>query len=257
MFITGNPLTDLLTYLALVLPLLSVAFILIKKEYRKNSMTLIMVLCLFFFLQRVLVQCAGLFGLSYPIIQHIFSLAEFLLTVFIFRNHFHTDRLRIMLNGFIIAWFSCTVTYALIEGLGNDQFGLRFIQYGLMAGLMVAMLVQLMLKPAAGSMGTPIFWIAVGNLFFYGFMMIWEAGKHYIFPSVASTVSETEAFPMLVVAIRFAIFAIAIWFLEPAGRKLKNKSVNARPQRTGHLTIRNPYDLINEESFIAPARRKG
>ena len=257
MFITGNPLTDLLTYLAFVLPLLSVAFILFKKEYRRNSMTPIMVLCLFFFLQRLLVQNADLFNLSYPLLHNIFSLAEFLLTVMIFRQQFHTDRLRTMLNGFLIAWFSCSVTYALIEGFNDDQFGLRFIQYGLMAGLMIAMMVQMILKPAAGSMGSPIFWITVSNLFFYGFMMFWEAAKHYVFPANSVTVSEAEAFPMLVVTIRFAIFAIAIWFLEPAGRKMKRKVVSSRPQRMGHVTIRGPYDLIQEEPFVIPAKRNG
>jgi hypothetical protein len=257
MFITGNPLTDLLTYLAFVLPLLSVAFILFKKEYRENSMTLVMVLCLFFFFQRMLVQNAELFDLSYPLLHNIFSLVEFVLTVMIFRQHFHTDRMRIMLNGFLIAGFSCTVTYSLMEGFSDDQFVLRVIQYGLMAGLMIAMMVQMMLKPAAGSMGTPIFWIAVSNLFFYCFMMFWEAAKHFVFPVSAKTVSEVEAFPMLVVAIRFAVFAIAIWFLEPTDDQLKGKVAAPRAQRMGNLTIRGPYDLIREDDLVIPARRNG
>jgi hypothetical protein len=257
MFITGNPLTDLLTYLAFVLPLLSVAFILFKKEYRDNSMTLVMVLCLFFFLQRLLVQNAGLFDLSYPLLHNIFSLVEFVLTVMIFRQHFHTDRLRIMLNGFLIAWFSCTVTYSLIEGFNDDQFGLRFIQYGLMAGLMVTMMVQLMLKPAAGSMGSPIFWIAVSNLFFYGFMMFWETAKHYVFRGNPATVSEAETFPLLVVTIRFTVFAIAIWFLEPVVKAPQRKTVAPQQQRTGHVTIRGPYDLIREDAFVIPGSKNG
>jgi hypothetical protein len=260
MFITGNPLTDLLTYLALVLPLLTVSFILYKKAYQDNSTTLIMILCLLFFINRVMIQANDLFGFSYPIIHNIFSAAEFGFTVLLFRDHFHTDRMKIMLNGFLIAYLSSTVTFALVEGFDSDPYALLLLQNGLMAGLMVAMLVQLMMNPMAASMSQTIFWITVSNLFFFGFMAIWETGKHFVFPNGKTMVSETESFPMIVMSIRFGIYALAIWFLEPE-RKIPTKRLQGMTDqqqvRNGHVTVRGPYDLINESSFMIPARRNG
>jgi hypothetical protein len=255
MLITGNPLTDLLTYLALVLPLLSVAVILLRKQFRDNSLTVVMLLCLFLFTQRLLVMSNEPRELPYIILQNLFSLGEFLLTILLFRNYFHTDRMRIILNGFLVACFSCTVTYSLLEGFSGDPFGLHLIQYGLMVLLMIAMLVQMMNQPAAGLMGTPIFWIAVSNLFYFGFMLFWEAGKQFIFPQGGKDAGGMELFPLIVVAIRLATYALSIWFLEPEATARKMVVKHPAPERAGQVVIRGAYDLINEEPFMMPLKK--
>jgi hypothetical protein len=259
MLVTGSPLVDLLTYLALVLPMLTVAFILYKKAYQDSSMKLVMMLCMLFFLNRVMIQANSLFGFPYPLLHNVFSTAEFGLTVWLFRGHFHTDRMKVILNGFLIAYLSSTITFSLVEGFDSDPYALLLLQHVLMAGLMVAMLMQLMINPMATSMAQPIFWITLANLFFFGFMMIWETGKHFIFPEAKLLASETETFPMIVMVIRFAIYSLAIWFLvgERKAAAPKPSTDEQTQHRAGHITIRGPYDLIEEESFMIPARRNG
>jgi hypothetical protein len=65
---------------------------------------------------------------------------------------------------------------------------------------------------------------------------------------------------MLVMVIRFGIFALAIWFLEPERRSVVKRNFMAgdqQPVRAGHVTVRGPYDIIDEGSFMIPARRNG
>lgn len=220
MFITGNPLTDLLTYLTLALPLISVCFILFKKEYTDESLTLVMLLCLFYFIQRLLIQYNNLLDLSSPILHNSFNALEFLLLVSIFKYNFKSRRFNTILNSFLIAYFSSTVTYFAIEGFSDDQYLLKIIQNGLMITLMATTIYLQLVRQQIMLMNSPLYWISLSTLFYFAFSLFWESGKEYIFNETEQTGTQAQNFSLMAVTIRFGIYATAIWFLKPSGAKL-------------------------------------
>lgn len=209
MLITGNPFSDLLTYLTIILPLLSVCFILFGKEYTDNSSAMVMILCLFYFVQRLLLLYNNLHAFNFPLVENVFNLAEFLLLVLMIRASFRDEKSHSAMNLFVIAYFSCILTYLAIRGFNGDQFELKVIQYGLIALLMVASLVLMARNQALTMLGSSLFWVTLGTLFYFSFCAFWEIGKKYIFTSGENS-SELGAFPLIMMSIRFIFYVLAM-----------------------------------------------
>ena len=220
MFITGNPYSDVLTYLSIVLPLLSVAIILFRKEYTHDELTFVMILCIFLFIQTVIFTNIRLFGLQSQPTHNVFNAIEFMLMVMILKLHTTSMRFRYVLNGFVIAYISSIATYYAILGFTDDQLLLRSIQYGLMILMMGVSIGRQWRKQSIEMMGTPIFWITISTMFYFCFCLFWEAGKSYIFNTEETASLATSVFVHLAKVIRFMAFTFAIWFLEPSAESL-------------------------------------
>ena len=215
MFITGNPYSDVLNFLTIILPIISLAVILFRKEYTHDTITFVMILCIFLFIQRILFTDINKFDLPPQATHNVFNGVEFLLMAAILKVHTTSIRFRYILNGFIIAYISSIVTYYAILGFTNDQLLLRGIQYGLMIIMMAVAIARQWKKQSLEMMNSPLFWICMSSLFYFCFCLFWESGKVYLF-NTEETASLTSAmFMKIAAAIRFVMFTFAIWFLEP------------------------------------------
>ncbi len=210
MLITGSPFSDVLTYLTLVLPLLSVCFILFGKEYTDDSSTMVMILCLFYFVQRLLLLYNNLMEFSFPLVENLFNLVEFILLVFLLRASFPELKSHYILNLFVIAYFSSIITYYTVRGFESDQFELKIIQYGLIVLLMIASLILMARNQALTMLNSSLFWVTLGTLFYFSFCVFWETGKRYIFSPGDKNSTELGAFPLIMMAIRFVFYVLAM-----------------------------------------------
>jgi len=59
-------------------------------------------------------------------------------------------------------------------------------------------------------LNSSLFWITLGTLFYFSFCLFWEVGKKYIFGSGETNSTELGAFPMVMMAIRFIFYALAM-----------------------------------------------
>jgi hypothetical protein len=215
MFITGNPYSDVLNFLTVILPIISLAIILFRKEYTHDTITFVMILCIFFFIQRVLFTDISKFGIPPKITHNVFNGIEFMLMAVILKVQTTSTRFRYILNGFLIAYISSIITYYAILGFTNDELLLRGIQYGLMIIMMGVAIARQWQKQSLEMMNSPLFWFCMSTLFYFTFCLFWEAGKVYLF-NTQETASLTSAmFMKIAAAIRFVMFTFAIWFLEP------------------------------------------
>jgi hypothetical protein len=171
---------------------------------------MVMILCLFYFVQRLLLLYNNLHAFSFPLVENVFSLAEFLLLVLLMRASFPDQKSQYALNLFVIAYFSCIVTFFAIKGFSGDQFELKVIQYGLVALLMVASLVFMARNQALTMLSSPLFWVTLGTLFYFSFCVLWEIGKKYVFSPGEKNSSELSAFPLIMMAIRFIFYVLAM-----------------------------------------------
>jgi hypothetical protein len=76
-----------------------------------------------------------------------------------------------------------------------------------------------MIRQQTMLMNTPLFWISISTLFYFAFCLFWESGKEYLFSDADLSAMMTQNFSLMSVVIRFGIYATAIWFLEPSGKK--------------------------------------
>jgi hypothetical protein len=203
MFITGNPYSDVLNFLTVILPIISLGIILFRKEYTQDAITFVMILCIFFFIQRVLFTHNVLNGI------------EFMLMAVILKVHTTSTRFRYVLNGFVIAYISSIITYYAILGFTSDELLLRGIQYGLMIAMMAVAIGRQWQKQSLEMMNSPLFWICMSTLFYFTFCLFWEAGKVYLFNTQETASLASAMFMKIAAAIRFVMFTFAIWFLEP------------------------------------------
>jgi|GEM_PF-2175114 hypothetical protein len=266
MLITGHPITDVLTYLILALPLLSVCFILFRKEYTQESLTLVMLLCLFHFIQRLLVQYNHLLEFNSPILHNLFNVLEFFLLASIYKSNVDSRRFNLVIHSFIIAYFSSTITYFAIQGMDDDRFLLKIIQNGLVILLMAFVIYHQMIRPQMMPMQTPLFWIALATIFYFGFAMFWATGKEYLFNEGESSEQLAQNFGLFAIAIRFLVYAIAIWFLEPAqtnARKHAAREVEEKEKAEAQASIpavregRVSYQVRDYRPVAVPSGRIG
>ena len=215
MFITGNPYSDVLNFLTVILPVIALGIILFRKEFTQETIAFVMILCIFFFIQRVMFTDIKKFDLPPQITHNVFNGIEFMLMALILKVHTTSTRFRYILNGFVIAYISSIVTYYAILGFKNDELLLRCIQYGLMIIMMAVAIGRQWQKQSLEMMNSPLFWICMSTLFYFTFSLFWEAGRVYLF-NTQETASLTSAmFMKIAAAIRFTMFSFAIWFLEP------------------------------------------
>jgi hypothetical protein len=241
MFITGNPFSDVLTYLTLILPLLSVAIILFRKEYSHDEISFVMILCVFLFIQMALFSNIQKFGLDPQSTFNVFNAIEFMLMVMILKMH--TSSVRYVLNGFVIAYVSSIITYYAILGFTDDQLLLRCIQHGLMITLMGVTIARQWHKQSLEMMNTPIFWISISTMFYFCFCLFWETGKTYIFNEAETISIASIMFMKVATVIRFLVFSFAVWFLEP--------SEETRP----YAISRNGMRVEKNDGFYDPNER--
>jgi hypothetical protein len=264
MLITGNLFTDLLSFLTLALPLLSVCFILFRKEYTNESLTLVMLLCLFHFIQRLLIQYNNLLEFNSPILYNVFNALEFLLLASVFRSNVPSKRFRIVIHSFVIAYLSSTITYFAIEGMDADQYLLRIIQNGLVIALMGFVIYHQYIRPQQMPMQTPLFWISLGTIFYFAFSLFWESGKEYLFSKADAGNRMAQNFVLVSVAIRFMVYAVAIWYLEPSHRHTIKRDP-ARAQQVPETADSQPQPAQGRVRFVygkvrpsaVPAGRNG
>ena len=80
---------------------------------------------------------------------------------------------------------------------------------------MVASLAFQASKREMVMMTKPLFWITLGTLFYFAFSMFWELGKKYVFVGEDLKASELGAFPMIIIAVRFVFYALALLLSVP------------------------------------------
>ncbi len=215
MFITGNPFSDVLNFLTVIMPIVALAIILFRKEYTHDTITFVMLLCLFLFIQRVLFTDINKFGLPAQATLNVFNGIEFMLMALILKVHTTSIRFRYILNGFVIAYISSIVTYFAILGFKSDELLLRSIQYGLIIIMMAVTIARQWQKQSLEMMNSPLFWLCMSTLFYFSFCLFWEVGKNYLFNTEETASLASTVFVQIATVIRFVMFTIAIWFLEP------------------------------------------
>jgi len=163
---TGNTIIDFFSQVVIFFPLLPVVVIFLRGIHQKETLNYLIILCLLNFSQDIALQTLQVKYVNQSSIRHIFSLLEFIVIIQIFKLS-AKGKFKEMINIFTIAILSAIVTYYLIKGSDQKKVLLDVLKNLFIIMLTTYSLVAIVQQENLRIFYAPIFWIAIGTLFYF------------------------------------------------------------------------------------------
>jgi hypothetical protein len=171
---TGNSAIDFFSQAIVFIPLLPVIIILLRGTHQKDVLTFLLILCLVNCLGSFLPKIAKATQSILVATQHLFALVELLILIQMLKSLLFGN-LRKAFNIFLISFLSSSITYYLLEGADQNNPGISSFQDAVIILIGILSLVKLIRKNDLYLFKLPIFWIAVGTVFYFVIAEILEA----------------------------------------------------------------------------------
>jgi hypothetical protein len=161
---TSTVFIDAFVFINAFIPLLPAVFILIQKKYFKESLILLMVLCLLNCIKNIFLL-PGNRGNENQV-QNVFSIIELTIIFQICASSFQ-NRLRQSINISLVIFLSVLVTFYFLKGIDVKRISVEIIQNFIIVIDVSIALFCLMESASLSIFKSPLFWIAAGTLFYF------------------------------------------------------------------------------------------
>ncbi len=175
---TGNIFTDTLSVASIVLPLLPACIIFIKKNYRNETLNFLMILCLLNFFREFLLYVPQLSGSSQNIIKIIFPFFEFIILIQLSKQAL-PGKIINLTNIILIAFLSAATTFFLLVGADQNMYAFEITESISIIFVSILCLARLNLMNDLSILYKPLFWISIGNLFYFSIAILTHALSWY------------------------------------------------------------------------------
>ena len=216
---TGNILLDLLSIVSIFSPLWPAAIIFLKKQYQQETLNFLMILCLLNFLRSYQLAFLPLAEAAEQMMLNAFSLIELSLMLLLFKSSLplKTDRTAHIV---LIVFFSVIITAYLFNGLKEKNVLLTWGGELAILFLSLFYIAKLISEGSIYIFNKPIFWIAVGSLFYFFTAMIVQIIGWYYQELPQSNNIEKKALLDIAGLARYFFYALAaLYFKHPKKRK--------------------------------------
>ena len=207
---TGNSILESLSLIAMLLSLVPVLMILFRRAWHSDIMNFLMVLCLFTFFQHLLARVPSLTDDQRISVQAVFSLAEFIILLYLLRPVNAPKWGRDLFYIFAIAFLSVVVTIFAIKGLAGAAMTVGILQAIILVAASVFGMVQLLRSDQVFVFRLPLCWIIAGTLAWSCMYLLLESLQH---DATLPLYYQQEKMIMLTFmnAVRSVLFTIAAW----------------------------------------------
>lgn len=212
---TGGSLFIALSLVVMLMPLLPPGILFIRKVWLTPVLNVLRILCLFVFLQR-LVTTAIL--PQHPFIQAVSQLAEFLLTLYLFKLMMPQRRAQEMMNMCMASFGSVVVTIYALKGLATWANTITIVQALILVMIAIIILLQLIGNRHIVLLNEPVFWIAGGVISYSGMVLFMELIASSGTGLSQQIQQEKDMVLLGTGMIRFTFFAIAA-YVAPVNRE--------------------------------------
>jgi hypothetical protein len=222
MFKTGNTFVDYFLAGSAFLPLLPVILIFLRKIYKREQLNFLMIVCLLNFTGGMIKATAVLSPEKQPIVNNLFSLLELISLTQLFRPALR-GRAKDLFNIFLISFLSVILTYFSVKGWGISSIGFDTLQSLIIIGVILLCLPWLVKSTALHIFETPLFWIAMGTLFYFliFILMEWVDGSRAtlspglaLSPAALTSLTSTDPEKVILLGvaafIRYILYTLAI-----------------------------------------------
>ena len=156
-----------LTILALILPLVPVFIIFFRRAFLQESLTYLMILCIFLFIEQVIIRLPQFSSMDPGLVLPAFRLGEFVILFLLFRAALQQSWFKELLTYFLISFASVVITIFVNKGLDAYHRNIDIAEGCIIVLLSILVLLQLIRNQYMFIFQSPLFWIAGGSLCFY------------------------------------------------------------------------------------------
>jgi len=205
---------------ATFLPLVPVLLIFLRKIYLKESIYLLVILCLLSFLEGLVRSAPSLTEENQQIIHHILLPLLLLVYAQLFRSNLPESG-RSLLNILLTAFLSAVITYWSVKGWERTTPFIDILSAIALILLILASLPSIIHNSQLYIFHSPLFWIAGGTLFelLLYLLVAWTCPSFSPGTLTASSLSaqlpEKTLFLALAVLARFALYTIGVLTYRP------------------------------------------
>lgn len=202
---TGISIPEILSWLAILLPVISILTIFIRRTWQQEIMIFLGALCLLSFLQHLMIYIPKLVPLNNTSINSIFSLGEFALLLYLFKMNIEPAWLREIIHIVLISFLSVAITTYSLRGTETYSFPLAMTAAFILLLVAVIALLQLIRDKQLFIFQSPMFWIAGGNICYFSMFILTG------FVGTLALQQEKQILLYVINSIRFIFFIVAAY----------------------------------------------
>lgn len=205
---TGNLFIDLFSQAIIFIPLFPVIIIFLRSVYQKDLLTYLLILCILNFIGNLLPRITKTTHLFTVSAQHLFSLLELVLLVQIFKSVLH-QKLKGLIEVFLIAFVSSVTTYYLLKGVDQDGLEWGIVQDSLILLVGIAAVGQGLSNNSLYVLRQPLFWITVGTLFYFAVSFVVGLADSCCSTKDSSMIQDKTILLDIALVVRYAFYCMA------------------------------------------------
>ena len=217
---TGGSLFIALPLVVMLLSLLPVCILFVRKVAISAILNVLRILCLFVILQYLtlyFIQAGS------PAVQTGFKLAEFTLAFYLFKLMMTSSQGKDIMNMFLVSFLSVVITIYSLKSILAFPGVMPIVQAAILTLLAFILLFQLISNRHIVLVNEPAFWIAGGQLCYFGMVVFMEA----IAGSQSDLSQQIQHEKDLIITVadmmRMIIFAVAASVAGKKGLPLNNR----------------------------------
>lgn len=212
---TGSSLSEFLLLAGIFIPLIPATLIFLnRRQYLKEPMNFLMIICLVNAITGITNSISSINIENQHITENICLLIEFILLFRIFRLPL-TGKSRNILTFLLVAFLSVCLTFYSLKGWNSNNELFRLTQYSLLSLIIFASLIALVRSTNLYILQSPLFWIAVGTLFYYVLYVLLEGVSNRRLPLSREINMEKLLFLEIASLIRYALYTLASILYHP------------------------------------------
>lgn len=206
---TGIGLLEILSLVAILLPLIPVFIIFISKTYKEDVLALLMGLCFVTFIQNLILYIPQFVPLDVLFIRASFHLMNFIILLLLLQLVIEGKWIREGIKILLVAFVSVVITIYSTRGIPIYQGNIEIAQALLMILLNFVALLQLIRRHDIFIFLSPMFWIAGGTLFYYSMFLLTQSLPEYKAVIQAESHQQTRVLLLVIIIIQFIFYTVA------------------------------------------------
>ena len=206
---TGIGLLEILSLVAILLPLIPVFIIFISKTYKEDVLALLMGLCLVSFIQNLILYVPRFVPLDVLFIRASFHLINYIILLLLLQLVVEGKWLREGIKIVLVSFVSVVITIYSTRGIPTYLGNIETAQALLMIVLNVVVLLQLIKRHDIFIFFSPMFWIAGGTFFYYSMFLLTQSLPEYKAIVQGEPQQQKRVLLLVIMLIQFVFYTIA------------------------------------------------
>ncbi|HKH62528.1 MAG TPA: hypothetical protein VKA49_16910 [Flavitalea sp.] len=206
---TGIGLLEILSLVAILLPLIPVFIIFISKTYKEDILALLMGFCLVSFIQNLILNLLQFVPLDILFIKASFHLITYIILLLLLQLVIEGKWIREGIKILLVSFVSVVITIYITRGISVYLRNIEIAQALLMIVLNFIVLLQLIRKHDIFIFLSPMFWIAGGTFFYYCMFLLTQSLPEYKAVLQGESQQQKRALLLVIILIQFVFYIIA------------------------------------------------